>query len=210
MHAQKLIGRITRSDTRSFVGALRIPEPDIPTFGTYCQAAAQGGTTQVIGIIHNIRVQDDPFTRQLAISETLSEEVLRDNRENRLVPIELEAAVAGFNQGASFRYTLPPQPPVTLTDIYPLPAEQVHAFTESFDFIPLLLTHSELPLEQILVAAITQAAQSRPAHLRVDFLIEAGRSCARWLGDDLPRLERLLMALGNQAREASPEGRDSA
>ena len=190
-----LIGRVTRCDTRGFVGAIRLPEPDLPTFGTFCRVEAQQGQSQVVGLIYDIRIEDDEFTRRLAIAEGLTEEQLADNRANRLVPVELSVLSVGYRRNGRFHQTLPPQPPVTLAEIHVLPADEILAFTENLDFLALLAAAQDAPTEELLGAALRLAAAARPEGQRESFLVEAGRACARLLANDLPRLELVLRGL---------------
>jgi hypothetical protein len=196
------IGRVTRSSTRDFVGALRIPEPDLPTFGSFCTVEAQRGLTHVIGLINDIRIEDDDFTRQLAIQEELSEEQLADNRENRLVPVEISALTVGYYHQDAFYYTTPPQPPLTLSDIYCLEKETVLAFSARLDFLSLILNNSFSSADDLVIAAIQRVTEVRTEAERKSFLIEAGKFYSRYMYKDLTRLETTLaqfeLALTNE------------
>jgi hypothetical protein len=186
------IGRVTRSSTRDFIGALRIPEPDLPTFGSFCMVEAQSGRTQVIGLIYDIRIQDDEFTRQLAIQDELNEEQIADNRENRLVPVEISALTIGYYSENTYHYTLPPQPPITLSDIYSLEAESIHAFSAQLDFISPILTNNVCPADELVIAAVQQAIVVRAEPERKPYLIEAGKLYTRYMYKDLARVEATL------------------
>lgn len=186
------IGRVTRSSTNRFIGALRIPEPDLPTFGTYCFVEAQGGLTQIIGLIHDIRIEDDELTRQLAIQDELSAELLADNRENRLVPVEISALTIGYHRDDVFYYALPPQPPIPLSDIFCMDDDSIRAFTSRFDFLPLILVNSMIPADDLIIAAIHRAAGVRSAGERKPYLIEAGKLYTRLMYKDLTRIEATL------------------
>jgi hypothetical protein len=192
---RRLIGRVTRCSIRGFVGGMRLPEPDLPTFGSFCTAEAQRGQSQVIGLIYDISVEDDELARQLAIAEAPSPEARADNQFTRPVPIEIQALAVGYRSGDAYHYSLPPQPPLTLADIFPLPAAEVRRFTERLEFLALILSASQLPVDDILVAALRTAAESRPAAERRSYLVRAGQECARLLGHDLTRLDGLVRLL---------------
>src|SRR3972149_2772638 len=83
---QAPVGGVTRSSTRGFVGAVRLPEPEIPVFGLFCRAEAQRGQSAVIGLIYNISIEDDAFARQVATAEGITPEQLADTRFNRQGP----------------------------------------------------------------------------------------------------------------------------
>lgn len=192
MEASSLIGRVTRCSTRGFVGAIRLPEPDIPTFGSYCKASAQQGQSQVIGLIYDIAIEDDEFTRQIATAEDPPVEQIADHQIVRTVPIEVSALAIGYVRDGDYHQALPPQPPLTLAPIHTLSPEEIFAFTDRLDFLPMILTAATIPVDELLAAAIRGAALARPESERNRFLVEAGRACARLMAKDLVRLENIL------------------
>lgn len=191
----KAIGRVTRCSTRGFVGAVRLPEPDWPVFGTFCEAEAQQGRSRVVGVIYDLSIEDDELARQLAATDTLSPEQLADSQVNRQVPVEYRALAIGYRDGDRFVHALPPQPPLTLAPIYRLAEEDVRRFTTRLGFLQLLLAVPEIPVDDLLAAALHGAAAARPKSDRRPFLIQAAAECARLVGRDLTRLESLVRLL---------------
>jgi len=187
-----LIARVTRCSTRSFVGASRLPEPDVPTFGSFCKASAQRGQSEVIGLIYDIRIEDDELARQIAIAADPTQEQLADNRLNRLIPIEISCLAVGYRMADQYAYAIPPQPPMTLDDVHALSNDEVSDFTAKLDFVHLVFTAPGVPVDELLAAALQHAARGRPERERRQFLIEAGRVCARQIAGDMSRLERLV------------------
>jgi hypothetical protein len=49
----------------------------------------------VYGLIYDIHIDDDGLVRQLVTADNVSEEVLRDNRERRIVPVEMSVMAVG-------------------------------------------------------------------------------------------------------------------
>lgn len=196
---QQLIGRVTRCSTRGFVGALRVPEPDLPVFGGFCLAEAQAGASHVVGLIYDISVEDDEFARQIATAEDAAPEQIADARQNRLVPVEFSALAVGYRRGQDFYYSLPPQPPLTLAPVYRMAADALRLFTSHWDFLPLVLSARQIPADELLAAALLQAARQRPEDERRAFLVEGGRACTRLLGEDLVRVDNLLSGLRSAA-----------
>jgi hypothetical protein len=190
-----LIARVTRCSTRNFVGASRIPEPHVPTFGSFCKASAQRGQSEVIGLIYDIRIEDDELARQIAIAADPTPEQLADNRFTRLIPIEVSCLSVGYRTADAYAHSIPPQPPMTLDEIHALDDSEVRAFTASLDFVPIVFASPGLPADELIAAALQHAAQARPARERRSFLVNAGRECARQLAAELPRLERLVRNL---------------
>jgi hypothetical protein len=190
-----VIGRVTRSSIRGFAGGIRLAQPDMPAFGAFCRAEAQQGSSQVVGLIYDISIEGDELARQLAAADSPPPEIRADNQFVRPIPIEISAISIGYQLGEAYIQTLPPQPPLTLADIFPLTASEVASFTRQFDFIPLVLAAAQLPADDLLGAALRQAAAARPEHERRRFLTEAARACARWMAADLNRLNILLQRL---------------
>jgi len=190
-----LIGRVTRSSTLGFVGALKSPEPEIPVFGTFCKSEAQRGKSDVLGVIYNINIEDDDLTRQIAAAERPTEEELADQQYVRQIPIEFEALAVGYRLTETYFYTLPPQPPLALAPIRPMKSDEIVQFTNQFEFIPLILSASNLPVDALLAACLRKASVARPRQERQNFLLEAGRYCAKLLSHDLPRMDSFLRIL---------------
>ena len=197
------IGNVLRADIRGFVVASRIPEPEVPTFGTFVSAPIQQGQAEVIGLVYNISLQDDPFLRNLAVTVTpgdpRSEEIIKDQRENRVIPVEIAVASVGYrlNETSTYVYGFPPQPPMVLNGITVCDEDAIRKITASPDFLRTLLDNRDVPTDELIPAALLRAAQLRP-EARRGFLLSAGRYLARYLGRDPIRLERILTRIDQE------------
>jgi hypothetical protein len=195
------VGRVLRAGTRGFAIGCAVMQPDIPAFGSFVRANGLRPGSAIYGLIYDVSVEDDPFVRQF-ISADPPEEVVRDQRENRQVPIEVSVLAVGTSQGlggdgARIHHCLPAQPPVTLDWLYQCTDEEVRAFTARFDYFCLVLDAREVPADELLAASLRAAAAARPEDERETFLVEAGRELARLLAGDPVRLEGLLRRLRN-------------
>lgn len=196
------IGNVLRADIRSFVIASRIPEPEVPTFGTFVRAPIQQGKAQLIGLVYDIRLQDDPFLRDLAATvvegDSNYEEVIRDQREVRAVPVEISVVAVAYGDEAGYHYGLPPQPPMILHRIHVCTPAEVRAITARPDFLRPLLENREVPADELITRALLRAAplhgDSGTADSQ-DYLLAAGRYLARRLGREPLRLETILQHL---------------
>ncbi|MBI3361214.1 MAG: hypothetical protein HY023_08900 [Chloroflexi bacterium] len=194
------IGRMLRSSTAGFTFGCSVPEPEVPTFGTFVKAPAQRGQAEVIGLIYDIVIEDDPFVRQMVAAPNLSEAYIEDQRQNRQVPVEVSVLAVGYQNGAGlgghairpYTYALPPQPPITLDHIHQCADDEVRAFTERFDYFRLVLDSRDAPADELLAASLRRAAAARPPEARAVFLLNAGKELARLLAMDVVRLENLL------------------
>lgn len=196
------IGNVLRADIRSFVVASRIPEPDVPTFGTFVRAPIQQGRAQLIGLVYDIRLQDDPFLRDLAASVVEGdpdyEEVIRDQREVRAVPVEISVVAVAYGDENGYHYGLPPQPPMILHRIHVCTPDEVRALTSQPDFLRPLLENRDVPADELITRALVRAAPLHGAPgsgAYQDYLLQAGRYLARRLGHEPLRLETILQQL---------------
>lgn len=188
------VGRVLRASTRGFAIGCAVMQPDIPAFGSFVRAEGQAPGSAIYGLIYDVSLEDDPFVRQF-ISADPPEEVVRDQRENRQVPIEVSVLAVGCSDGESIRHCLPAQPPVTLDWLYQCADDEVRAFTSRFGYFRLILESREMPTDELLAASLRVAAAARAESERAPFLIEAGRELARLLAGDPVRLEGLLRRL---------------
>lgn len=188
------VGRVLRAGTRGFAIGCAVMQPDIPAFGSFVRAEGQQPGSAIYGLIYDVSVEDDPFVRQF-ISANPPEEVVRDQRENRQVPIEVSVLAVGCGDGETIRHHLPAQPPVTLDWLYQCSDEEVRAFTARFDYFRLVLEAREVPADELMAASLRAAAAAQPEAERETFLVAAGRELARLLASDPLRLEGLLRRL---------------
>ncbi|MFN2149267.1 MAG: hypothetical protein ACK2T2_12830 [Anaerolineales bacterium] len=189
------IGRITRCSTQLFSGAVHPSALSRPAFGAFCQAEDTAGEIKVIGVIYDLRIEDDPLARQMAALEDLPAEQLADAQKNRQAPVEFSALTVGYEQGDRIIYALPPRPPLTLSPVFLLSGQDLLRFTGEASFARLILASPNLPSEQLLAAALRSAIAARPEGDRDRYQLLAGRTVARLLAGDLPRLENVLGAL---------------
>ena len=186
------IGRMLRSDTTGFTFGCLLPEPEVPLFGDFVKAPAQQGLTEIIGIIHNIVIEDDLFVRQLIAAPELPEAYIQDQRKNRQIPIEVSVLSVGYSSENNIIQGLPPQPPVTLDYIKRCSLSDVIDFTNVQDYLALILNSKETPVEELIGAALQRASKARPIEDRELFLLQAGKELARLLSDDLSKLNSIL------------------
>lgn len=187
------IGKVLRADIRGFIVASRIPEPDVPTFGTFVRAPIQQEQAHLIGLVYNICLQDDPFLKNLAISiNENDEEIIRDQRENRAIPVEISVAAIGYCDPTGYHYGLPPQPPMVLYRITVCDKDEVRQITQAPDFMRAILENRDVPADELIPMALRRAAQLQPEDKQQEFYLDAGRYLARYFGRDPIRLEQIL------------------
>ena len=182
------VGRVMRSSTGEFTIGTRLLQADVPRFGAFVRAPSTDGC-QVIGLIYDVLIEDDPFVRQLVTADR--EEIIRDQRENRQVPATVSVLVVGhWRDGQMYPY-LPPQPPAALDTLFTCTDDEVIRFTEDFSYFRTVLNAIDARPDELLAASLRHAAAARPGGGR-EFLVRAGRELARLLAFDAVRLEGLL------------------
>lgn len=193
VYEQPVIGSVLRASTVGFVCGTRSQEITYPSFGAFVRTRhGQLADIDVVGLIYAISIDDDPLVRQLILANNMPAGATRDQRENRMVPVEISVVNIGYMQLGHVYHNLPPRPPLSLDPVQLCDDETVISFTQRFDFLRLVLNTSDVPTEELLAAALLGAARARPEDERYAFLVQAGRRLAGLLSHDLPRLQHLL------------------
>jgi hypothetical protein len=154
------IGRLLRAGTTGFTAGCRVSQFTVPTFGELVRAPL-GDSYQVYGLIYDIHIEDDGLVRQLVTSENISDEVLKDNRERRIVPVEMSVLAIGYEQDGRIYHLLPPRPPLSLDVIYLCDDADVCRFTAAgrFGYFRHLLGAKDAPIGEVMAAHLGQAAR---------------------------------------------------
>jgi hypothetical protein len=190
---QPIIGSVLRASTMGFVCGTRSQDIGHPSFGAFVRTYHNpNDEVEVIGLIHAISIDDDPLVRQMILANNMTNNTVRDQRENRMVPVEISVVNVGFIEYGTVYHNLPPRPPLSLDPVQLCDPDCIMRFTERLDFLRLVLNTSDVPAEELLAASLIHAAQARPKSERYEFMVSAGRRLAGLLSHDLPRLQHLL------------------
>jgi hypothetical protein len=164
----------------------------VPQFGDLVKVPLPHDNIDIFGLVYDLQVRDDPAVRQLILAEDIAPEVMLDQRENRLVPIEISVLVVGYQQDNRMIQGLPPRPPLSLDTLIKCDEADLRAFTGSLDYLRLALDAAQLPADELVITNLQRAAQAYPPEMRRDFLVKAGRELVRLLDSDLVRLDFIL------------------
>ncbi len=193
--SQMMVGRVLRASTRGFICGTQSNKVDSKhDFGAFVYAPiANDEGISAIGLIYAVEIKDDMLVNELVMAEAVNSSILRDQRENRMVPMEISVLSVGcrYANGQNL-HSLPPRPPMSLSAVELCSREHVYQFTQSSDFFPLVLNSAEVPSDDLLAAAIRYASWAYPENERYDFVVRCGRAVARLLSHDLKRLEHVL------------------
>ena len=189
------IGRLLRAGTTGFIAGCRVSQLTVPAFGALVRAPLGDGY-QVYGLIHDIHIDDDGLVRQLVTADNVSDEVMRDNRERRIVPVEMSVLAVGYEQDGQVFHLLPPRPPLSLDVIYLCEDKDLARFTSTgrFGYFRHILRATDIPVGEVLAAHIEQANK---AHKGKEWAEYATQELIILLRDDYPTLMSVLSALGD-------------
>lgn len=189
------IGRLLRAGTSGFVAGCRVNQLDAPMFGALVRAPLTD-TYQVYGLIHDIHIDDDGLVRQLVTANNVSDEVMKDNRERRIVPVEMSVLAVGYEQDGKIHHLLPPRPPLSLDVIYLCDEAETAKFTSAgrFGYFRHILQSQDLPVGEVLAAHVLQASKAQGKNESV-WREKAIQELITLLRDDYPTLMGVLGAL---------------
>jgi hypothetical protein len=193
---QEIVGRVLRATTRGFACGTSSKKVDTRhDFGAFVKVpVANLDTCSVIGLIYAVEIKDDQLINELVMADNVNPNVLLDQRDNRLVPVEIDVLNIGYYFIPERRmvHSLPPRPPMSLSDVELCTSEEVYMFTQSCDFFRLVINASDVPSDDLIAAALRYASWSYPDNERYNFMVRCGRQIARLLANDLKRMTHVL------------------
>jgi len=191
------IGRLLRAGTTGFIAGCRVSQLTVPAFGALVRAPLGDGY-QVYGLIHDIHIDDDGLVRQLVTADNVSDEVMRDNRERRIVPVEMSVLAVGYEQDGKIFHLLPPRPPLSLDVIYLCDDTDLANFTSAgrFGYFRHILRATDIPIGEVLAAHLQQASTANQKAKNESWKSGAVTELITLLRDDYPTLMSVLGALG--------------
>ncbi|GAG51808.1 unnamed protein product, partial [marine sediment metagenome] len=100
-----------------------------------------------------------------------------------------DAVVVGHAESATLRHYLPPHPAPIFAPLRLCPQEEVARFSQSLDFLKLLLS-AAANSDEVAAACLRLASAAHPD--RRAFLLTAGKELARLLPNEPQRLTAIL------------------
>jgi hypothetical protein len=187
------IGYLLRAGTTGFIAGCSVSQVETPAFGTLVRAPLDDDYS-VYGLIHDIHIDDDGLVRQLVTAGNVSAEVMHDNRERRIVPVEMSVLAVGYEKGGKISHLLPPRPPLSLDVLTLCSDAELAKFTSAgkFGYFRHILQAKEIPTGELLAAHILQVKQKTKNEKWVE---QATQELITLLRDDYPTLMSVLGAL---------------
>src|SRR5450759_723790 len=188
------IGHLLRAGTTGFVAGCSVSQMETPAFGTLVRVPLDKDYS-VYGLIHDIHIEDDGLVRQLVTTGNISAEVMHDNRERRIVPVEMSVLAVGYELEGKISHLLPPRPPLSLDEIFLCTDAELVKFTGAgkFGYFRHVLQARDIPIGELLAAHILQVKQKTKDEKWVE---RATQELITLLRDDYPTLMSVLGALG--------------
>lgn len=191
------IGHLLRAGTTGFVAGCSVSQLEAPALGALVRAPLSD-SYQVFGLITDIHIEDDGLVRQLVTAGNISPEVMHDNRERRIVPVEMSVLAVGYEMDGRIFHLLPPRPPLSLDVIYLCSDDELAKFTGAgkFGYFRHILQAKDIPIGEVLAAHILQVKQKTKNE---KWVVSATQELIILLRDDYPTLMSVLGALGEVA-----------
>ena len=188
------IGHLLHSSTSQFVAGCSVSQLEAPAFGALVRAPLDREYS-VYGLIYDIHIDDDGLVRQLVTAGNVSPEVMHDNRERRIVPVEMSVLAVGYEQDGRIFHLLPPRPPLSLDVIYLCSQAELARFTGAgrFGYFRHILQAKDIPIGELLAAHILDVKRQTKYETWVG---QATKELITLLRDDYPTLMSVLGALG--------------
>jgi hypothetical protein len=193
------IGHLLRAGITGFVAGCQVSQFSVPSFGSLVNVKPEGSENyKIYGLIHDIHIDDDGLIRQLVTTETISREIIKDNRERRIVPVEMSVLAVGYEQDGKVHHLLPPRPPLSLDVIYACEDKDLARFTDAgrFGYFRHILNGKDLPIGEVLAAHLLQASKAHGANGNA-WREKAVQELITLLRDDYPTLMSVLGALAD-------------
>ncbi|MCK4242826.1 MAG: hypothetical protein KAX23_04690 [Dehalococcoidia bacterium] len=160
-----------------FGSLVKAREGEIEIYGVVCDAA----TTSIEPGRH-------PIAR--GREEAEEEDVFRSSPQlAKLLRTDFSALIVGHKEGQKLYHYLPPRPARIHSFVYLCDAEEVEKFSQSFDFLSILV-NAKGQADELIAASLRHAAQAQPDPRR--FLVKAGKELAVLLGAEPNRLNTIL------------------
>jgi hypothetical protein len=196
------VGRLLRANLTGFVAGCRIAHPNLPGFGTLVRVPVNA-RLEAFGLVYDIHMDDDGLVRQLVTSQTLSPEVIADNRDNRNMPIEISIITIGRRQDGILSHLLPGIPSTSLDIIYQCMQSEICEFTSTgrLGYFRHILRNEDLAIGELLVAHLEQARDAHRTAGNPAWYINAVKELITLLRDDYPSLMNVLNALSDLSTE---------
>jgi hypothetical protein len=186
------VGEVIEASTTDFV-AQCYELYQSPPLGSMVKTRDLG--VELYGIVYNATTTSlEPGRRPIARGkdETSEEAIYQASPQLlKLLKSEFGAVVVGHRQGDKLHHYLPPKPARIHSFVYLCSPKEIKEFSQSFDFLNILLnTHLPVSPEELIAASLRQMSQVYED--RRAFLVAAGKELAILLSGQFNQLKAIL------------------
>ena len=186
------VGEVIEASTTEFV-AQCYELYQSPPLGSLVKTRDEA--VELYGIVYNAATTSlEPGRRPIARGkdEATEEEIYRSSPQLlKLLRSEFSALVVGHRQDDKLYHYLPPKPARIHGFVYLCPPKEVKEFSQSFNFLKILLNaRLAVPADELIAACLRRMSQAHED--RNAFLVAAGKELAMLLGGDFNQLKNIL------------------
>ena len=186
------IGEIIEATTGEFMAqCYELHQP--PPLGSLVRTA-EGGVEIYAVVCDADTTGIEPGRRPIARGreEAEEEDIFRSSPQlQKLLRTDFSALVVGHKENEKLHHFLPPRPARVHSFVYVCDNDEVEKFSQSFDFLSILVNaRGQGPADEMIAACLRHAAQARPSPR--DFLVRSGKELAVLLGSEPNRLNAVL------------------
>jgi hypothetical protein len=197
MTSELKIGEIIETSTSGYI-AQCYELNQLPPLGCLVRTRGNDFHEEIYGVVYNAMTSGiEPGRRPIARGKDASteEEIYQANPQLlKLLRSEFSILVIGFLTDSRVYQYLPPYPARIHNFVHLCSSEEIRKFTQSFDFLNLLLkSRLEIPTEALVGAVLRQMSLAQED--RQSFLVSAGKELAALLSEDYGQLKAILKGL---------------
>jgi len=192
MDEMQRVGEVIEASTTSFV-AQCYELYQSPPLGSLVKTTDL--PVELYGIVYNATTTSlEPGRRPIARGkdEASEEEIYKSSPQLlQLLRSEFSALVVGYRENEKLYHYLPPKPARIHSFVHLCPSGEVKEFSQSFDFLNILInTHLPVPADELIAACLRQMSQVyEDPHT---FLVAAGKELAILLSGEFNQLKAIL------------------
>ncbi len=186
------VGEVIEASTTEFV-AQCYELYQSPPLGSLVKTRDEA--VELYGIVYNAATTSlEPGRRPIARGkdEATEEEIYRSSPQLlKLLRSEFSAVVVGHRQDDKLHHYLPPKPAHIHGFVYRCPPGEVKEFSQSFDFLNILInTRLPVSVDELIAASLRQMGEAHED--RHAFLVAAGKELAILLSGQFNQLKSIL------------------
>jgi hypothetical protein len=190
---QTIVGRLISADSRSYSFCCLTGSIPDAQLGTLVRATVN--RCDIYALITNVELAENGLVRHIAATPEIAPAIVEDNQINLTAGPTIRAWFVGYDKGF-LRHTLPPQPPMALSEVYVCDADVLRSFTQNQSYLRLLYqAQSELPLADVIAAHVDQTAAAQQAIGNHAWLYQFTEALVDLLIDDIPTARLVLSAI---------------